>query len=411
VAATVSINGTDVSGVAIKGSVTRRLNRPSQAQITIPMDAAIGGPGSRLKVGFPGLLFHGFILDCETDTGEDTGYTVYNATDPMELWNWRPARDPDGDFSNPTFIEDNVTGPQIMEAILDASENAGLGPPADAEGPLFLSMGGFAGGGVSLVGAPTDWPMTIAEIASLLISSGQLDVVLTAIDSGGNMAQVDCYNGNYGTDLSGSVSFEYATGDLNVRRLRWNEDMTSVVNKMWYYGGPRVGTPRDPAGEQHWCWNITGDDCCFTGIDGPFCTCVSPDAGAMQTAFSTVDSCRDSSQSAVGVRMQIQIFDSLGEDCIGKTGLDPGRDLFRWMWLAESYARCTPRDLVHITPTRGTAIGSFDIGDIVAVSAGSSVRGGFSGAQRVYQYTISWDEDGPFELSELQTSSDVGIGS
>ena len=89
--ATVSLDGTDVSGVAIKGSVTRRLNRPSQAQITIPMDSAIGGPGSRLKVGFPGLLFHGFVLNCETDTGEDTGYTVYNATDPMELWNWRPA--------------------------------------------------------------------------------------------------------------------------------------------------------------------------------------------------------------------------------------------------------------------------------------------------------------------------------
>jgi hypothetical protein len=24
----------------------------------------------------------------------------------------------------------------------------------------------------------------------------------------------------------------------------------------------------------------------------------------------------------------------------------------------------------------------------------------------VYGYTISWDEDGPFELSELQTSAD-----
>ena len=29
----------------------------------------------------------------------------------------------------------------------------------------------------------------------------------------------------------------------------------------------------------------------------------------------------------------------------------------------------------------------------------------------MYEYTISWDEDGPFELSELQTSSDQeGVG-
>ena len=58
------------------------------------------------------------------------------------------------------------------------------------------------------------------------------------------MAQVDCYNGDYGTDLSGSVSFEYGTGALNVRRLRWNEDMSNVSNKLWYFVGPRGD--RDP---------------------------------------------------------------------------------------------------------------------------------------------------------------------
>ena len=46
------------------------------------------------------------------------GYVVYNSSDPMELWQWRPARDPDGDFSKPSFIQDFETGPQIMEAIL-----------------------------------------------------------------------------------------------------------------------------------------------------------------------------------------------------------------------------------------------------------------------------------------------------
>ena len=73
----VSLDGVDVSGVAIRGSSTRRLNRPSQAQITIPMDSAIGGAGSLLKITFDGQLHHhGRVLDCETDTGEDEGFTV-----------------------------------------------------------------------------------------------------------------------------------------------------------------------------------------------------------------------------------------------------------------------------------------------------------------------------------------------
>jgi hypothetical protein len=80
--------------------------------------------------------------------------------------------------------------------------------------------------------------MTIAQIASLLISSGELDIVITPTEPGGGiMGTVDCYNGDYWTDLSGSVIFSYGMGDLNIRRLRWNEDMSNLCNKLWYYGG------------------------------------------------------------------------------------------------------------------------------------------------------------------------------
>lgn len=262
------LDGTDVSGVAIEGSATRRLNRPSQATIKIPMDAAIGGAGSALKISFDGgatLFHHGRVLDCETDAEEDEGYTVYNSTDPMELWNSRPVRDDDGDFSRPDVIATYNTGPQIMEAILlnsiDTTAGGGAAPPTLSEGPIFLTMGTFAGGGVSLAGAPVDWPQTIAQLASLLISTGELDLIITPTDPGGGvMGTIDGYNGNYGTDLSGSVVFEFGTGVRNVRRMRWNEDMSNVTNKLQYFGGPRIQTAADPAGDQHWCWNITGDD-------------------------------------------------------------------------------------------------------------------------------------------------------
>jgi len=104
--------------------------------------------------------------------------------------------------------------------------------------------------------------------------------------------------------------------------------------------------------------------------------------------------------------MDIKIWDALSDLCLGEGSFDPGRELYRRLWQIESWIRAQPRELIHITPIRGFGINAFDIGDLVGVAAGSQVRGGFSGAQRVYEYTVSWDEDGPFELSELQTSSD-----
>ena len=64
-------------------------------------------------------------------------------------------------------------------------------------------MGSFATGGVSLEGAPMDWPMTIMEIANLLISTGQLDVVITPTDPGGGvMGTVDCSTATTATTSS-----------------------------------------------------------------------------------------------------------------------------------------------------------------------------------------------------------------
>jgi hypothetical protein len=380
--AQVFIDGSEVTGAAISGSATRRLNLPARAEVKIPMDYAIGGPGSRLKILINGgLFFHGFVLLCETDSGEDMGYTVYNAQDPWEIWQWRPARDPDGDYTLPTFIEDNVTGPQIMEAILDASENAvASSDDGIPDGPLFLSYGGFETGGVDLTGAPTDWPMSIAEIASLLTSTGEVDIVLSPIDSGGNMAQIDVYNGDFGSDLSGSVVFSYGMGARNVRRIRVNEDMSNSINKLRYLLGPRVGTPEDPAGDQHWRASIEGG-------------ALMPDPPQ-----SSIDSQLSASRSAIGTRFEIKIFDARGDEAT------VGRELYRRLWQLEAWSRSQPRFMVHVEPTRETAIGSFDIGDLVTVQASSAVRGGFSGAQRVYGYTISWDEDGVLALSEIDTS-------
>jgi hypothetical protein len=394
---TVTIDGNDVTGEAVSGSWTRRLNRPSTAQVKVPMQGSVGGAGSILKIeALVGttmeLVHHGRCLLVETDTGEDTGYTVYNSTDPMEMWNFRPVRDDTCDFSKPTIIDDYLTGPAILEAMLTNSENCGGGGDDDDEGPLFLDLGTFEAGGVDLTGAPVDWPMSIGELFSLLVSTGCLDAVITPTDPGGGiMGTVDGYNGDYGTDLSGSVVFQYGTGAFNIARLRWNEDMTNMTNKLWYYGGPRIQTAGDPAGDQHWCFNVTGDD---PGLPDPI-----PNGASLATLLAD----RATSRTTYGVRMDIQIFDAYDDNCVPGIGT-PGRDLYRNRWAIESWIRQQPRELIHITPTRETGIGLFDIGDLIGVEAVATVRGGFSGAQRVYEYTVNWDQDGVLALSELQTS-------
>jgi len=402
------IDGADVTSYVLQGSVTHRLNRPAQATCRIPLAYSIGGAGSRLKVvdDTAGLIFHGMVMTVSDEGDEDMLYTEYMAMDPMELWQWRPARDGieaglanQGNFSLPTFMERNwpspTTGPGIIKEILRQSE---ISPPTDqGEGPLFISYGQFEEGGVDMSGAPMDWPMTIAEVANMLTSTGEVDIVLKPIDSGGNMAEVSVHNGDYGTDRSGSVVFDYAMGNYNARRLRRVEDMTSVVNKLWYFLGPRID-------DQHWKANVQGDD---GGSSAPIPRTGGlpyPPGGENSPPNSATDNqigvSRIASQGSYGVRMNIQIFDSRGDET------DIGRDLYRRLWQMESWLRAQPRVLVHITPVRGTPL-NFDIGDLVTVRAGAKVRGGFSGVQRVFEYTYTWDENGVTEIGELVTSANA----
>lgn len=387
----VHIDGTNVTSYALEGSVTRRLNRPSQARVRLPVQHAVGGAGSRLKITINSVLkFHGFVLTCSDEADENTGYTVYEAADPMEMWRWRPARDhtgpTPGNFITPSFFKRLKYAPLIMEEILLRSMDGSN--PAVGEGPLFITIGYVEGSSSADVsGAPTNFPMTIAEVASLLTSTGVLDIVMTPIDSGGNMGQVSFYNGQYGTDRTASVSFDFATGAHNVRNVRRVQDMTNMCNKLWYNLGPKETINRYKA-------NITGDD--------NYLDCACRDQSAVLAR-------RAASQAAYGVRMDIQEFDvdvirKENQSAVDCTKADPVRMIYRCQWQTEQWIRSVPKDLVHITPVRGVGINAFDIGDLVSVNAGSYLRGGFSGAQRIYEYTVGWDEDGVLEITELVTS-------
>lgn len=363
------IDGVNVTDRVVEGSVTHTLNGRATATVRMPIDVATGDFFSSLYVD-PGAgeRFFGHVKHIDDQGDENTGYTVFTAVDPGEIVDWRPARDADGDFSKPAFMTLFPTGPQMLEEILTNS--------VTYEGDLGFSLGSFETGGVDLSGLPVDWPMTIGEIAALLIDTGEVDVVMSYSSSGATMS---VYNGRYGTDLSGSVSFKYAMGsNSNCRGCRRTIDGTYLMNRLWLYGGPRVGTALDPAGDQHWKYNVTRDD---PGV-------------AVLPGFSAVSSLIDASRAAYLVRMQVTIVDRASDD----EG-EANHELDRVRWLRESLLRAQPQTLVHLTPDRGTAP-SFGVGDLISVQAGTSFRGGFSGVQRVYQYTYRWDQDGVIELGE-----------
>lgn len=420
----VELDEVDVTDVCVRGAWTPRLNRPAQATVTIPMELAGGDAGSRLKFYLVDgssevLVFHGLVLNIETTADKDTGYTQYNAQDPMELWQWRPVRDDGADFSKPDIITAYQSGPQILEAMLintvdstgrvNTEGETGGPPPTDAEGPIFLTPVAFDVGGPDLSGAPTDWPMTIMELFTLLVSTGQLDAVITPIELGANdeMGEISGYNGNYGQDLSTDVLFSYGMGARNVSGLRWNRDMTNMVNKYWIYGGPRMSTAADPAGDQHWCFNVTG----FSTLPAP------PGGQAVDTSNNPVgppwtnnqlgEQIYNSRVSSAGVRMKVDIFDAYDDNCMSGVNA-AAHELYKYQWQTYSWFSAIPRDLIHVTPVPDVYIGCFGIGDLVGIEASSEVRGGFSGAQRVYEYTVSWEGTASvLTLSELQVSSDA----
>jgi hypothetical protein len=390
----------DISTVTSGKTVTRNLNLPWHATGKVQSHRAGNiQPGNRLKVYLDGtIFFNGMLWMIEDDGDADTIYTQFTAVDPMILWPSRPARDDTGDFSKPTFLTDYLSGPQIMEDILLNSEsNGGGGPPSFAEGTTFLNFAGTVEtGGVDLSGAPTDWPMTIMDVFTLLSDTGELDVVLSPIDTtDGTMCSFNAYNGNYGVDRTGLVSLEFATGARNVRAMKRSTDLSTLCNKLWYYLGPRVGTSTDPAGNQHWRGNVTGDgypDGTGTGTPLP-----NPPGGDIDFPNPLGDLI-NASRTKYGVFMDVRIFDS-----DGATGVaDP---LYARLWQTEEKLRINGRTMVNATPVRGTAP-SFDIGDLISVSAGSSFRGGFSGTQRIYGYTVEEDDDGVIGVTNIACSAD-----
>lgn len=362
------LSGNDVTESVQEGSITLHHNAPDQASIAMPFHTV---PGSIDIQGLEGVTLdiyedgshkhHGNVEYAEADGDADEIRVVFHSIDPTFIYKDRLVQDADGDYTKPTIIEDNLDGPAIMAA---AHANT-----VATFGSVGFGVGAVATGGISLEGAPTNWPKYIDELGVLLCETGQLDITY---DPATNL--VSFWNGDYGSDLSGSVQLHYGTGNFNCYRGRMSVDKKELKNRIRYLLGPRVGTSDDPAGDQHWRGSVD-----LTTVSIP--------------NHSAVNALAAASEAAHLCRFELRIFDARGDEAT------VGRELYKAHFSSEVILRAQPKLMFHVTPDPGMPL-NFGSGDLISVAGF-----GISGVQRVMDVTGSWKANGPLEVGEPSTQA------
>jgi hypothetical protein len=387
-ALTVDIDGTSITEICQSITWRSALSRPSTGVVRFPshLFSVQTGVGEMHIYSSGNLVFSGPIWNLQTEGGTDSAYTEITAYDHLIYLQKRLCKQgttQPGNLIKPIdVILDNITAPQILEAYIENSHV--IDDPYTIK-PLPLVVTSAAGGGPDMTGVPMNFPMTIDEMRSMLVSTGQLDVVVTP---GIGSSNLDLYNGDYGTDRTGSVAFNYGTGNFNSQIATLTEDMDVVVNALWYLLGPRV-----PGFEgRRWRGSITptaanaGGDGAGVGNPG------DPWPLPLQQRFY-------GSRDVYGYFQEVRIYDEEEDE-------QDIRELYEELWANEAWIRANPRQFVNIRPERGLTP-TFGIGDLIALAGGPMLNGGgFIGNQRVYEVEWSCDPDGVMECVEIVASAD-----
>ena len=363
-AATVTLGSTDITRLCQRFTWTEKLQRPCTGEILAP---------SRLLPAFTEGVTELVVTDSSTEVfvgpayfGTDSGdandqMSTIRGNSPDEFFDRRQAQDADGDYSDPSLFEDFEDAVSIFAAALQNT--------IDNDGAFGMALGSAGSGGVPLVGMrPVDWPLDLATLRKLLCDTGQLDTVV--IPGSGGTSSMDLYNGDYGSDLSASVSLDYATGGFNCSAAELTWDLASLITRIRYFLGPK--RPQYEGDVQHWAGDVQIDD---PALD------VTP----FDTLQATIESLSASGEAAWGLLRQIVIYDAQGDE-------DSLKDLFMHTWQADMLGKLRPRKLLRMTPEPGT-VPAAGIGDIVSVNAlirGTSV----TGTQRIFERTVEQDTEG-----------------
>lgn len=320
-------------------------------------------PGQEMHLYESGsLLFSGEVRYPQAVGDANTKYTEVNASSHLVHLQDRMCKTSIGNLITPgNVLTDNLTAPAILAAFINNTTS--FDP-----GSYRLSVGSVAGGGIDVSGAPMNFPMNIEQMRAILVGTGQLDVFE---NPGIGSSSLDFTNGDGGNDLSGSVSYEYATGAHNAAVGQVTVDMSEVNNAIWYLLGPRISRTR-------WKGSITPT--------APHVGGTWPAALLARIALSRAN---------YDYRQEIQVFDEQDANDI--------RPLYESRWASEAFLRAVPRTFLSVKPKRGI-FPNFAVGDLISVAA--NINGSYSGAQRVYSFEVQTDQDGVNSITEILTSAD-----
>jgi hypothetical protein len=283
--------------------------------------------------------------------------------------------DADGDYSDPSIFLDFGDAVSIMEAAIDNW--------IANEGSSGIAVGTVSASSIPLIGfKPTDYPWTLQQLWEFLVSTGELDVMLVPAAGG---STVDLYPGNAGTDLSGSVTFDYNTGSFNCISAKYTFDLKNTITNIRDFLGPKRPQYRDDI--QHWAADVQIDD---PELDLPPWDVKQPTIEAQSAAMMAI----------TGRMRETRVFDSIPKEAGGEIQL---KDLYYALWQSEMLIRTVPRRLLSMVPEPGISP-SFEVGDLITANA--VLRGTVGGVQRVFRFTVEQDTEGNEMITELVTSAD-----
>ena len=382
----VFVGASEVTSSAQEFEYTPDLNGLWSADVRLPSSLVPGltEGGTELVITDNGstVLFAGPCWYGEDDGDANDQRTTLTGFDHRVKWPFRQVQDADGDYSDPSIFQDNGDAVSIMEAAINND--------VANDGTYGITVGNVTPSTYDLIGyKPTDWPWTMQHLWEMLVNTGTLDVQLVPAIGG---STVDLYPGDAGTDLSGSVTFDYNTGSFNCMEAKYTFDMKNTISRIRYFLGPK--RPQYRGDIQHYSADVQ--------IDDPNLDIYDPVKQAQIDAQSAA------MEGVTGLMREVQIYDSNpplpdGANPPELTGESALRDLYYALWQSEMLVRTVPRRLLSVTPEPGVTP-TFGVGDLITANA--VIRGTVGGVQRVYRYTHRQDVDGNEMITNLITTAD-----
>lgn len=397
----------DISGICLSRQCSVRENLPRGLTLEAPaghelltgMDAGDGFPnlstGDRKIIAWEEdrddePIFHGRVFRARRVGNGRTNRVTIQAYDPLVEFGTengnagRLVRDDTGNFIQPSF-GDTITGADLLyQAFVNSQQTGAESDPTPGEGPLPIDIGDGSRFS-STVNLSMDnflsWPLYLGDLVAKLANTGVVDIGARPIDP---TESLDPYAmiamsaaDTLGSDVSGTVHFDYWTGSHNAKEAVYDEDFSTICNKLYDYLGPPL------PGGLRWPDNITPG-----------------------TAGTTIDP--TASRARYGVFMAVRFYDQ-----VVPSHTDPFNLA---LWNAEMGYRVAPRNLLYVTPRPGSKAlfrpfgRDFDASDIVGINVGSALGvSGLATDQRVLGYDVTWSRNNVARVSQLITSADVSL--